>query len=86
LIELLIKYSFKGKFYSEDYIFDNYTDVELFAKEAINNFLSKNYKHLSIEFIRKEKYKDLKIDTDTVKKKLEGAKKDRYKRIEETGW
>lgn len=83
VFELEISYSFKGQHFKNTYLFDSQSDTELFAKEALMTFLNKNFQNIHISLYRKEKYSDTRINTDEVKATVQGAKKDRQKRIEE---
>jgi hypothetical protein len=86
LIELEVSYTTKNGIMKENYVFDNPHDADLFSQEALSLFLKKGAKSLHISLYRKEKYIDTQIDTENVKKRIEGAKTDRKKRIEQESW
>lgn len=86
LIELEISYISKKGTIKENYIFDNLFDTELFVQEALKVFFKKEIKNFHISLYRKERYIDTKIDTENIRKQIEGAKTDRKKRIQQEIW
>jgi hypothetical protein len=84
VFEMEVSYTYKGNPHKSNYVFDSIMDLELFAKEAVNTFVTKGFQNIHISLLRKEKHYDSQIAPADVAEAVKESKPSRKQRLENT--